>query len=203
MSQSPDPDQSGHDDVTRILHAAARGDDRAASELFPKVYEELRALAGGYFRRERSDHTLQPTALVHEAFLRLVRDEDASFDSRAHFFAVAATAMRRILVNHAKSRGREKRGGGRARAPFDENLADSAAIPSDGVDLVALDEALVRLSELDAQKARIVELRFFGGMTIEEAARALGVSPRTVRRDWTFAKAWLRGELEREEGAAS
>jgi len=200
VTAKPDPDRPGSSDVTQMLRAAAQGDDAAASHLFPLVYDELRALAGGYFRRERSDHTLQPTAVVHEAYLRLIGADDASFGSRAHFFAVAATAMRRILVNHAKTRGREKRGGGRGRVEFNDNLSGPVSSASD-LDLVALDQALTRLAQLDAQKARVVEMRFFGGMTIDETARFLGISDRTVRRDWTFAKAWLRGELQRD-GAA-
>lgn len=182
------------DDVTRILLAAGNGDPIAAEQLLPLVYDELRQLASLQLRRERPGHTLQPTALVHEAWLRLVDQTHVEWQNRAHFLAVAATAMRRILVNHAKARASLKRGGDgwdRLRVPLDD-LVDSL---SHHVDLAALDESLTRLAELDPQQARIVEMRFFGGLTVEEIAKSLELSPRTVHRDWAMARAWLRGEL--------
>ncbi len=182
-------------DVTKILLAAGGGDARAAEQLLPLVYDELRRLAARQLRHESPGHTLQPTALVHEAWLRLVDQTQVQWQNRTHFLAVAATAMRRILVNHAKARGRLKRGGpdrNALRVPLDQ-LVDSLSERS--ADLAALDEALSRLAELDPQQARIVELRFFGGMTVEEIARALDLSPRTVHREWAMARAWLRGEV--------
>ncbi|MEX2219013.1 MAG: sigma-70 family RNA polymerase sigma factor, partial [Phycisphaerales bacterium] len=182
--------------LTILLARAGRGDAAATDELFPLVYEELRTLAASHLSHERAGHTLQPTALVNEAYLRLIgpagSDADISWDSRAHFFGAASRAIRRILTDHARTRNRDKRGGGCARIPIDG--VDLAA-PETGVDLVALDEALTRLAALDEQKARVVELRFFGGLTEEQAARVLGVSPSTVTRDWRFARSWLRREL--------
>lgn len=183
-----------------ILVAATDGDASAADRLLPLVYDELRNLASHYLRRERADHTLQATALVHEAYLRLVNPSDLKFENRAHFFSIAATAMRRILVNHAKTRGRAKRGGDRGRIEFDENLAESGVRK---LDLVALDEAMNRLGEMDPQKARIVEMRFFGGLTENEIAGAIGISTRSVRRAWVFARSWLRGELSRDAQGAT
>lgn len=185
------------DDVTQILQAVSGGDERAAARLFPLVYDQLRQLAAGQLRHERAGHTLQPTALVHEAYLRLVDQTRVQWQGRTHFLAVAASAMRRILVNHAKARDRLKRGGeGRdqRRVPLDD-VVDS--LTKRGTDLEALDEALRRLSGLDPQQARIVEMRFFGGMTVDEVARVLSISPRSVHREWAMARAWLRGELER------
>jgi RNA polymerase sigma factor (TIGR02999 family) len=180
------------DDVTKLLADARAGDGKAAERLFPVVYDRLRAIAGRLLDSERGDHTLQATALVHEAYLKLVDQQAASIQDRSHFMSVAATAMRRILVDHARTRGRAKRGGGRLSVTLDEA---TAAIEERAVDLVALDEALGRLEVIDEQQARIVELRFFGGLTIEETAEAVSVSVRTVNRDWTMARAWLRGEL--------
>ncbi|MCP4249285.1 MAG: sigma-70 family RNA polymerase sigma factor [bacterium] len=179
-------------DMTLVLAAASSGDRHAAEELLPLVYYELHALAAGYLRRERPDHTLQATALVHEAYLRLVDQTRVTWTERAHFLAVAATAMRRILVNHAKARSRIKRGGNRVRISL-----TGAPVKERPLDLVALDEALSRLSAMDAQQARIVELRFFAGMTVEQTAQVLGVSPRTVHREWVVARAWLRAEIEK------
>jgi RNA polymerase sigma factor (TIGR02999 family) len=178
--------------VTQLLLAWGKGDQHALEELMPLVYRELRRLAHRHLGRERPDHTLQTTALVHEAYLRLVDQKDASWQNRAQFFAVAAQIMRRILVDYARARQYAKRGGGAQMVELDEAMVvstDRAAA------VVALDEALLRLAELDCRKSRLVELRFFGGMSIEETAEILGVSPGTVMRDWTLAKAWLRREM--------
>ena len=180
-------------DVTTLVQRARAGDETAASELMPLVYDELRRLAGAYLRRERAAATLQPTALVHEAYLRLVRDKTQAWQDRTHFLAIAALSMRQILVERARARDAAKRGGAnQVRITLDEGLVADA--PKD-VDLVALDEALTRLAAVDAQSARVVELRFFAGMTIEETAEAMDVSPATVKRIWTVAKAWLRREV--------
>jgi RNA polymerase sigma factor (TIGR02999 family) len=189
-------DNPAHRDVTRLLDAAKQGDPAAADELLPLVYAELRRLAASYLNHERPDHTLQATALVHEAYLKLVGQTGASFNDRRHFFAVAATAMRRILVNHAKSKKAGKRGGGQAVVALD----DAAALFRErAVDLVALDESLDRLSAFDPELARLVELRFFGGLSVEEIAQTMDASTRTVERNWSLARAWLRGELTRGE----
>jgi RNA polymerase sigma factor (TIGR02999 family) len=168
---------------------------KAVAELMPLVYDELRRLAAGYLRRERPGQTLQPTALVNEAFVRLSQERGKPFQNRTHFLAIAALSMRQILVQRARARHAEKRGGGAERITLDESIA-RAPQPSDaGVDVLALDEALTRLAALDPQQAKIVELRYFGGLTIEEAAEALEISPATVKRQWTIARAWLRSEL--------
>jgi RNA polymerase sigma factor (TIGR02999 family) len=180
------------EDVTEVLAQMRDGDKRAADKLLPLVYDEFRALARHY----RANHTLQPTALVHEAYMKLVDQTRVDWQGRSHFFAVAAQAMRRILVDHARARQRDKRGGGRARVVLDEAVALS---PQKDEDVLALDEALERLAKLDARQAKVVELRFFGGMNVEEVAAALGVSKRTVEGDWTFARAWLSRELRSEE----
>jgi RNA polymerase sigma factor (TIGR02999 family) len=179
-------------DVTAILAAASEGDPAAAQELLPLVYDELREVAGRQLRSERIGHTLQTTALVHEAYLKLIDQSRVQWQGRAHFLAVAATAMRRILVNHAKARGRIKRGGDAARVPLDDALE---SFQQRSIDLEALDEALGRLSEIDPDQGRIVELRFFGGLSVEETAKVLDISPRTVHREWDLARAWLRGEV--------
>jgi RNA polymerase sigma-70 factor, ECF subfamily len=160
--------------------------------LLPVVYQELRRLAAGYLRRERPGQTLQPTALVHEAYLRLMKDRPDRWQNRAHFCAIAAHSMRQILIERARARDATKRGGGGARVTLDEGMAPGAA-PS--FDLLALDEALERLAAMDATHARIVELRFFGGLTIEETAEALELSPATVKRHWSAARAWLAREM--------
>jgi RNA polymerase sigma factor (TIGR02999 family) len=183
-------------DITTLVSAAGAGDPAAAEELLPLVYEELRAMASRQLRRERPGHTLGTTGLVHEAYLKLVDQSRVQWQGRAHFLAIAATAMRRILVNHAKARGRIKRGGEAARIPLDEALE---SFQERSIDLDALDEALDRLSALDRDQARIVELRFFGGLSVEETARVLEISPRTVHREWDLAKAWLRGEVSKGE----
>ena len=179
-------------DITTILQQVGAGDDSAINRLMPLVYDELRALAEGYLQRERPGHTLQATALVNEAYVRLVKQEDVEWRNRSHFFAVAAQAIRRILVDHARGHGRIKRGGDRGRVTLGP---DVALCPERGLDLLALDEALGKLSGIDERQAQIVELRFFGGLKLQEVAEYLGVSPRTVDGDWSMARAWLRREL--------
>ena len=161
--------------------------------LLPIVYQELRRLAAGYLRREKPGQTLQPTALVHEAYLRLMKDRPDRWQNRAHFCAIAAHSMRQILIERARARGAAKRGGARQRITLDEGLVAGG---DRSIDLLALDEALQRLAELDPEQARLVELRFFGGLTVEETAEAMDISPATVKRHWTVAKAWLTRELE-------
>ncbi|HVK10285.1 MAG TPA: ECF-type sigma factor [Gemmataceae bacterium] len=179
-------------DVTRLLDAAAAGDHQAAADLLPLVYDELRRLAATRMAGEKPGHILQPTALVHEAYLRLVGGGERAWDSRGHFFAAAAEAMRRIVVEAARRDNRLKHGGGLERVEVE--LADlPTRLPPD--DLVALDEALVRLEQIDPVKARLVTLRYFAGLTIEQAAEALGISRVTAHRYWTFARAWLHGEM--------
>ncbi len=179
-------------DITAWLVRASEGDARAADELLPLVYGKLRALAAELMMQERIDHTLQPTALVHEAYLKLVDQTRARWEDRAHFFSVAAQALRRILVDHARGHAREKRGGLRTKLQLDEGLI---AAYEQTIDVLALDDALGRLAAQDAQRARMVELRFFGGLTIDEAAAVLEVSTRTVERQWRYARAWLYREL--------
>jgi RNA polymerase sigma factor (TIGR02999 family) len=182
-------------EVTQILHQIESGDQQAASQLLPLVYEELRRLAAHKMTQEKSGHTLQPTALVHEAFLRLVGGEKSqSWDGRGHFFAAAAESMRRILIESARRRNAEKRGGDRQRS---ELSADDAIIdPDDAETLLALDEALTKLANEDADLARLVEMRYFTGLTIDQTAEVLAVSPRTVKRNWAYARAWLSREME-------
>lgn len=175
-----------------MLDRITTGDRNAINDLMPLVYDELRSLAGRYLWAERSGHTLQATALVHEAYLRLVNDADRTWENRAHFFATAATAIRRILIESARRRGRLKRGGDARRVPLDD---DAIAIEDDER-LLALDESLNRLAEIDPRKARVVELRFFAGLMVDEAAAVLGVSSITVARDWRMARAWIRSQLE-------
>ena len=179
-------------DITALLGDWSRGDRAALDQVLPLVYAELRRVARRQLRKERSDHSLQPTALVHEVFIRLVDQRQVDWQNRAHFFGVAATVMRRILVDHARRHGASKRGEGVPRVPIDE-ARDVAA--SDGMPILALDQALDRLEKVDAELARIVELRAFGGLTIDEAAHVLNVSPSTAKRDWRTAKAWLTREL--------
>jgi RNA polymerase sigma-70 factor (ECF subfamily) len=181
-------------DVTQILQEVSGGDKDAPARLMPLVYDELRRLANHYLRQERSDHTLQPTALVHEAYLKLIDQSRVDWQNRAHFFGVAAQSMRRILVDHARSHRASKRGGVQQKLTLDEAVDYSQ--PRD-IDLLALDDALNLLAKLDERQSRVVELRFFGGLTIEETAEALGVSPATVKVDWSMAKAWLRREISR------
>ena len=179
-------------EVTRLLAELRGGNPEAEAKLIPLVYNELRRLAARQMRRERPNHTLQPTALVHEAYLRLVSQKATGWEDRAKFFGVAANLMRHILVEHARARQAEKRGGRVQKFPFDQALASS---PSKTRELIELDDALESLARLDPQEARVVELRFFGGLTVEETAQVLGISPRTVKRDWRVARAWLHGEL--------
>jgi RNA polymerase sigma-70 factor, ECF subfamily len=182
--------------VTRLLNDWGDGDSTALDELIPVIYDELRSLAARYLRRERADHTLQPTALVHEAYFRLVDQRDVHWQGRAHFFGVAAQMMRRILIDHAKSHGREKRGGGLHKVDLDQAavLAEEQAS-----EVIALDDALEALARLDPRKGKIVELRYFGGLSVEETAELLGVSPNTVMRDWAMAKAWLYKTIKGED----
>jgi RNA polymerase sigma factor (TIGR02999 family) len=178
-------------EVSPLLRAWHAGDEAALEQLMPLVYEELHRLARNYLRGERADHTLQTTALLHEAYLRLV-GTNVDWDGRVHFLAVAAQTMRRILVDHGRARNREKRGGGAVRITLEEGLA---AAPERGIDVVALDEALERLTTLDPRKGRIVEVFYFGGLTYEETAQAVGISPATVHRELRLARAWLYNEL--------
>jgi RNA polymerase sigma-70 factor (ECF subfamily) len=169
-------------------------DDRQSLDsLLPLVYQELRRLAAAYIRRERPGYTLQPTALVNEAYLRLLKDDPARWQNRAHFCAIAAHSMRQILIERARARAAQKRGGARARVTLDEALVAGG---ERSIDLVALDEALERLAAIDPEQARLVELRFFGGLTVEETADAMDISPATVKRHWTVARAWLARELK-------
>ena len=179
-------------EVTRLLRDIGDGDDQAMVQLMPLVYEELRRLASNLLWSERSDHTLQPTALVHEAYMRLVDERERNWQSRQHFMALAAMAMRRVLVNHAREHGRLKRGGGQRAVTLD---AAAGVTMQQDVDLVGLDEALDRLAAVDERKVRTVELRFFAGLPIDETATVLGVSSATVKRDWELARAWLHREM--------
>jgi RNA polymerase sigma factor (TIGR02999 family) len=179
-----------------LVDRATRGDAPALEALMPLVYAELRRLAAHYLKGERPGQTLQPTALVHEAYLKLLKDRPERWQNRAHFSAIAAHAMRQILIERARARDALKRGGGQPRVTFDEGLP--AAAPDHPVDMLALDAALDRLAALDAGQARIVELRFFGGLSIEETAEAMKISPATVKRHWAVARAWLAKELEPE-----
>jgi RNA polymerase sigma factor (TIGR02999 family) len=191
MSSAPAPG-----DVTRLLQLWSGGDRDALERLVPLVYGELRRLAGRYMKRERPNHTLEPTAVVHEAFLRLIEQKNVSWKNRAHFFGVAAQAMRRVLVDHARRHKANKRGGVRTCAL---TLAEPASpAGTQPVDLIALDLALSQLAAFDEEKARVVELRYFGGLTVEETAEVIGASPSTVRRDWKAARVWLHRELSPE-----
>jgi len=187
------PDSSSP--ITKLLFRWREGDRQALEELMPLVYGELRRLANHYLRRERSDHTLQGTALVHEAYLRLSGESPPEWKNRAHFFGIAANIMRRILVEHARSHNAAKRGGSAYRL----NLDDAVAFPQrTDVDILELDRALSELAALDEQQGRIVELRFFAGLSIEDTSEVLGVSPATVKRDWVTARAWLYREITGE-----
>ena len=179
--------------VTDLLHAWGAGDEAALHQLVPLVEAELRRLAGAYMARERPGHTLQPTALVNEAFLRLVDAQGVPWQGRAHFVGIAARVMRRVLVDHARARGYEKRGGGAQAVPLEATILVSRA---PDVALLDLDRALDGLAEVDDRKAKVVEMRFFGGMTVEETADALGVSIDTIKRDWRLAKLWLLSTLK-------
>lgn len=184
------------DQVIALLQEATRGSHNAIDRLLPVVYDELRGLAMAYLNRERSDHTLQPTALVHEAYLRLVGQRTVGWEDRTHFFAAASTVMRRILVDHARAKKATKRGGGRAKTPLDDAVA---VFEERAYDLVSLNDAPELLAAQDERKSRVVELRFFGGLTVKETSQVLKVPVRTIEREWAMAKAWLRGELEQRD----
>jgi RNA polymerase sigma factor (TIGR02999 family) len=182
--------------VSKLLLNWGQGDQGAREALIPLVYDELRRLARRYLRRERPNHTLQSAALVNEAYLRLIRQEQPKWQNRAHFFGVAAQLMRHILVDHARNRAAAKRGAGAPRLTLDPDIA----LPQErDVDLIALDDALNQLAALDPQQSRLVELRFFGGLSIEETSVVLGVSPATVKREWATARAWLQREMRNKE----
>jgi RNA polymerase sigma factor (TIGR02999 family) len=179
--------------ITQLLIDWGKGDQAALETLMPLVYSELRRLASHYLRRERAEHTLQPTALVIEAYLKLVDQRNARWQNRAHFFGIAAQLMRRILVDHARQRQAVKRGGVEQQRL---SITSAQAIVKPEIDLLALNEALEELAEMDPQQSRIVELKFFGGLSIEETAEVVGISHATVERDWKMARAWLRRQLE-------
>jgi RNA polymerase sigma factor (TIGR02999 family) len=187
-------------DISALLDDWSRGDRAALDRLLPLVYRELRGVAARQLHRERNGHTLQPTALVHEAYLRLVEQRDVDWQNRAHFFGVAAQVMRRILVDHARRQAARKRGDNLRRVPL-EDVIDSSSTTE--IPVIGLDEALTRLERVDRGLARIVELRAFGGLTIDEAAHVLKISPSTVKRDWRTAKAWLTRELGGENNRGS
>jgi RNA polymerase sigma-70 factor, ECF subfamily len=196
---SPSPTPASAGDVTELLLQWSNGSDAALQRLMPLVYEECRRIAARQMRGERVEHTLSPTALVNELYLRLVDQHRTTWSNRAHFFGIAAQLMRRVLVDHARARLAEKRDGGRLVVSLD--AADDVATPSPLTDVVAIDEALGRLGQIDPDQQRIVELRFFAGLTVDETAHVLGRSPRTVKREWQLAKAWLFRELrERSSG---
>ena len=184
-------------DVTTLLTQMASGDRDAAAQLIPLVYDELHRVAEHHLRLERPNHTLQPTALVHEAYLKLVVQRDADWQNKTHFCAVASQVMRRILVDYARGRLRVKRGGNPPKLQLEEG---SVVAPARCDELVALDEALEKLARVDTRQSRVVELRFFGGLTVDETATVLGISPKTVKREWSMAKAWLYGEVKARHG---
>lgn len=181
--------------ITQFLKQWSGGDREALDQLMPLVYNELRRQASRYLRKERSNHTLQTTALINEAYLKLINQNEVEWQNRAHFFAIAAQAMRRILVDYARERKRQKRGGNEENMPLDE--AFTVASQEKSVDLIALDEALNELAKFDERQARVVELRYFSGLSIDETAEVLGISNVTVRRDWNMAKAWLYQEISK------
>jgi RNA polymerase sigma factor (TIGR02999 family) len=200
--QGPPDSDAGHaagsTAVTSLLARAQTGDRQATAELLPLVYEELRQLADRFLAAEQRGATLQPTALVHEAYLRLVGTDEAGWENRAHFFGAAARAIRRILVDRARARRAARRGGVR---PLRLDTDAPLAVPGPSLDVLALDEALAKLATIDAQKARVVELRFFGGLSVDETADTLGVSASTVDRDWVFARTWLHRAMSDERRA--
>lgn len=183
---------SDPDNVTRLLLEWSDGNRQALEEMLPLIYDELRRLAHSFLYRERPGHTLQTTALVHEAYLKLIDQRDARWQNRAHFFAIAAQAMRRILIDSARRHVAEKRGGGEETLSLDEVVVFSL---EPNTNLIALDLALTRLAEIDSQQSRIIELRYFGGLTIEETAEVMRLSPATIKREWTMARAWLHQAL--------
>ena len=192
MASGPAPD------VTRLLLSWSQGNQAALDELMPLVYGELRRLASAYLRRERSNHTLQSTALVHEAFMRLVNQQEVQWRNRAHFFAIAAQMIRRILVDYARAQHTEKRGSGSVKLELDEAMAAPLESGFD-LDLLALNDALDQLSHLDARQSQIVELRFFAGLSIEETAEVMKLSPASIKREWNTARAWLFREMTRSQ----
>jgi RNA polymerase sigma-70 factor (ECF subfamily) len=194
--KSSKPEQVDENSITALLQQLSEGNREVEADLIPQIYPELRQLAARYMRRERRNHTLQPTALVHEAYERLVQQPQIPWQSRAHFYATASQLMRHILVDHARTRQAAKRGGVQHQVTLDDAILPTAD-PS--VDILALHEALERLAKFDARQSRIVELHFFGGLTFEEIALVLDVSDRTVKRDWSMARAWLKGELSSKQ----
>ena len=184
---TPDPN------ITQLLAHVQNGDREAETQLMEAVYEELHRLAAGYMRRERPDHTLQASALVNEAYVRLIGNGPVSWESRAHFFVTAAQTMRRVLIDHARRHVAEKRGGAGVRIDLNENIA--AVENTESGRMLDLDRALTRLASLDARQARVVELRFFAGLTVEQTAEVMAISEKTVKRDWAVARAWLEGEI--------
>ena len=188
---------SSSNSVSQLLIAWGQGDEAALEQLTPLVYDELHRLARRYMRRESPGHTLQTSALVNEAYLRLIDQRNVSWQNRSHFFGIASQLMRRILVDHARTKKRAKRGGSDVRVSLTEA---TVVAKNKELDVVALDEALERLAQLDEQQSKVVELRFFSGLTVEETAEVMGISKATVKRDWSMAKAWLHRELSRETG---
>jgi len=188
-------EQNSHE-ITGMLHEWSGGNRDALDKLLPFIYDELHRQAARYLRRERQDHTLQTTALINEAYLKLIDQREVNWESRTHFFAIAAQAMRRILIDYAKAKHRAKRGGGDIQITLDETALATAA-DEKSIDLIALDEALNRLAMKDEQQARLVELRYFSGLNLEETAKVLEISRTTAARDWAMAKAWLHRELTR------
>lgn len=184
-------------EITQMLIELTDGNQEVVNRILPHIYDELRRLAGSYLRRERSDHTLQPTALVHEAYMKLIDQRQVRWQNRAHFFGIAAQVMRRILMDHARKHIAEKRGGDAEKLPLEEEILIVSHERS--AELVALDDALHGLAEMDEQKARIVELRYFGGLSIEETAEVMGVSVPTINRQWRTAKAWLYSQITGEQ----
>ena len=189
------PDAEEKPEISRVLQEWSSGQPEASDKLMTLVYDELRRQAVRYLRRERHGHTLQPTALIHETYLKLLNQRDVDWQNRAHFFGVAAQAMKRILIDHAKARHREKRGGAAENLPLDE--ARFVISSEKSVDLIALDEALTRLGSFDPRQANIVDLKYFAGLSIEDIAETLNISPATVKREWNSAKAWLFHEITR------
>ena len=186
-------DQKAPSEITQMLIELTDGNQDVVNRILPHIYDELRRLAGSYLRRERSDHTLQPTALVHEAYMKLIDQKRVRWQNRAHFFGIAAQVMRRILLDHARKHQAEKRGGEIDKLPIEEEILVVSHDKS--AELIALDDALEELAKLDPQKARVVELRYFGGLSIEETAEVTGVSVPTVNRQWRMAKAWLYSQI--------
>jgi RNA polymerase sigma factor (TIGR02999 family) len=189
----PPPDSEG---VTRLLVEWQNGDQQALDSLIPLVYQELRSIAGRYLSRESPSHTLQSTALVHEAYFKLIGQRRVRWQNRAHFFGIAAQLMRRILIDHARHQARDKRGGPMPKLSLDEAMATAGSAPD--LDLLALDQALTSLARIDPRGARIIELRFFSGLSLEETAEVMGISAGTVKRDWSAARAWLYREMRQQ-----